>query len=116
MWERFAVAMRVLEVFEDDLDGGKADATVSFSLEGASYEIDLSEANVERLRGALQPFIEGGRRVAKSGRAVRGQTRREGSPTPAQIREWAKQNGYQVNERGRISADVIAAYEAAHAN
>ncbi len=106
---------RVVEVFEDDLDGGAADVTVSFSLDGKQYEIDLTSANAQRLRDAVEPFLAAARPAAA--RPVR-QSRRSSSQTPAespaQIREWARANGYEVNERGRIPASVVAAYRVAH--
>jgi hypothetical protein len=102
--------MRVIEVFTDDLDGGKADGTVHFALDGTAYEIDLSEANAARLRETLKPYVEAGRPVAKAAKAPRRAVSR--GVSPAEIRTWARANGYKVNERGRIPADVVAAYHA----
>lgn len=104
--------MRVVEVFEDDLQGGKADVTITFALDGSSYEIDLSSENAERLREALRPFVAAARPVAPGKAARRSSARSDTSP--AAIREWAREAGYEVNERGRIPAAIVAAYRAAH--
>lgn len=109
------MASKVQIVLIDDIDGGEADATVSFSLEGTNYEIDLSEANAEGLREALAPYIDAGRRVAGSKRAGR----RSAAATSrgnrsAEIRAWAQANGIEVSARGRIPADVVAKFDAAH--
>jgi hypothetical protein len=112
------VAQKVQVILTDDLDGGDADETVQFALDGVSYEIDLSEANAEALREALTAYLESARRTG--GRS----TRRTGvaRPRPAdervdlsELRAWARDNGYQVSDRGRVSGEVRAAYEAAHA-
>ncbi|MEO5874113.1 MAG: Lsr2 family protein [Streptosporangiaceae bacterium] len=112
------MARKIEVLLVDDLDGGTADETVTFSLDGAHYEIDLSSANAKKLRSALQPFVDKGARqsgTAKRGRAagrpVRGTSSRERS---ADIRAWAKGQGIKVNERGRIPASVVEQYEAAH--
>ena len=102
------MAQRVVVTLEDDLDGGPADETITFALDGTAYEIDLSANNAARLRNALAVFVANGRRTG------RGSRRRGGSGDSARIREWAKSQGRPVNERGRIPADLRAAYEAAH--
>lgn len=107
------MAQQVTVLLVDDLDGGEADETVRFSLDGSSYEIDLSEKNAARLRSTLLPFMESGRR-SKTGKpraVVRGVGSRERS---RDIREWANSRGIKVNDRGRIPANVVEQYEAAH--
>ena len=100
----------------DDLDGGKAAETVVFGLDGANYEIDLSKKNAGTLRKALTEFVDHGRRVkADRSASARNQKRpvpRTG-PSSAAVREWAAAQGIAVSPRGRISADVVARYEAA---
>ncbi|MBM9466362.1 histone-like nucleoid-structuring protein Lsr2 [Nakamurella leprariae] len=102
----------------DDLDGGRAVETVSFSLDGAQYEIDLSKKNAAALRKTLSQFVDHGRKV-RSGRpaVARNRSRRAtaGStgPSPADVRKWAMDAGISVSPRGRISADVIRQYEEA---
>jgi len=111
---------KVQTVLVDDLDGGDADETVSFSLDGVSYEIDLSTVNAEKLRGALAEYVGAARRIG--GRSTVGRSRRTAASASrartsdtAQIREWARQTGHKVSERGRIPAAVLEAYEEAHA-
>jgi hypothetical protein len=109
------MAQRVNVVLVDDLDGSDADETVIFALDGTEYEIDLSSANAAKLRDALAVWVGHGRRVG--GRRRRGSTGRAGSKsaaTPAEIREWARNNGWDVPDRGRVASEVREAYEAAH--
>ena len=108
----------------DDLDGGAADETMRFGVDGGHYEIDVSAENAGALRDALAPFVAVGRKI---GRRTPSATRRIPTPPatgapqtrgPAarhlnqQIRTWATQHGLTVNDRGRIPADLIAKYEA----
>lgn len=111
------MAQKVQVVLVDDLDGGPADETVTFSLDGVSYEIDLTHDNAAALRDALAPYVGHGRRIGSGRRpATRAPRSRNAGPgNPAEIREWAKSQGIEVNERGRISADLKAKYDAAHA-
>ena len=115
------MAQRVNVELIDDLDESPAAETVSFALDGVSYEIDLSEANAARLRDALAPFLGharrvGGRRSAGSSRtsSAAASSAGKGSGNAADIRAWARENGFEVSERGRVSAEVRAAYAAAH--
>jgi len=104
------MAQKVQVLLVDDVDGSKADETVKFALDGNSYEIDLSSAHASELRAAISPWIAAGRKVA--GRSSsRG---RSGASDTAKIRTWAKSTGMPVSERGRVSAEVRAAYAAAH--
>ena len=100
---------------EDDLDGGPANHTLTFALDGKDYEIDLSEANAEKLREALRPYVAAGRKTARGGSPRGTRTRASnGDPDTARIRAWAKENGHQVSDRGRIHQSVKDAYYAAH--
>jgi nucleoid-associated protein Lsr2 len=98
----------------DDLDGGEAAESVAFSLDGKSYEIDLSEKHAAALRDAFAPFVGSARRAGGSATATRprmsARTGRSREETAA-IREWATANGLEVSARGRISSTVLAAYE-----
>ena len=117
------MARQVITTLIDDLDGKKADRTVEFSLDGAAYTIDLSDANAGKLRKALDPFISAGTRIGRVG-AGRGVARNAGAVTSGRtagsrdenkaIREWAASNGHQISERGRIPQSVSDAYRAAH--
>lgn len=106
------MAQRVSITLVDDIDESEADETVTFALDGATYEIDLNAANAARLRETLAEFVGVARKV--SGRSSRPSTRSSAASDAAEVRQWAKDNGYSVTDRGRIPADVRAAYEAAH--
>jgi hypothetical protein len=115
------MAQKVDVKYVDDLDGSPASGTVSFALDGKSYEIDLSDDNAARLRDALASFVAAARRSGAAGR--RGRTPRpDGAAPPARadreltaaIRTWARDNGHEVSERGRIPKAVVEAYQSAH--
>jgi Lsr2 len=116
------MAQKVNIILVDDIDGSEATETVSFGLDGTSYEIDLNDANAAALRDALAGYIGHGRKV---GSAPRRGGRRGGSgggsgsgsatgPSAREIRDWARSNGYDVPDRGRVSAEVRDAYDKAH--
>lgn len=110
------MAQKVKIILEDDIEGGSADETVRFGLDGGQYEIDLSAENATKLRDLIRPYAAKARRVqgrtarAGSGKSSGGQTR---NPETAKIREWAKENGYEVSDRGRIHQSIQDAYYAA---
>lgn len=113
------MAQRVNVVLVDDLDGNDADETVTFALDGVDYEIDLNSENAEALRESLARYIQVGRRVGgrRGGRGRKGQKVAGGGdagPSAADIRTWARANGWDVPERGRVAAEVREAYAAAH--
>ncbi|WBB69004.1 Lsr2 family protein [Micromonospora sp. WMMD812] len=113
------MARKVITVLTDDLDGGKADRTVEFSLDGVAYTIDVSDENAGVLRKALDPYISAGRRIGRgpveSARGVRRPARAGGAGMDREqnraIREWAVKNGYKISERGRIPVEVVEAYK-----
>ena len=110
------MAQKVNIVLVDDLDGSEADETVTFGLDGTTYEIDLTDANAAALREALSGYVGHARKVTSGARRPRkasGSTSATGTNTK-DVREWAKGQGMEVSERGRISADVQQAYDAAH--
>lgn len=104
------MAKRVNTVVTDDLDGSPAAEAVSFSVDGTAYEIDLGPANRQRMQKALQPFIDAGRRVGRRRPSRSVAARLE----TAKIRAWAIEQGLDIAERGRLSADVVSKYHAAH--
>lgn len=112
------MARKVITVLTDDLDGGKADRTVEFSLDGVAYTIDVSDENAGVLRKALDPYITAGRRIGRGGVDL-SRTPRRGAGSGAgmdreqnrAIREWAVKNGYKISERGRIPVEVVEAYK-----
>ncbi|WP_433464009.1 histone-like nucleoid-structuring protein Lsr2 [Spirillospora sp. CA-128828] len=109
------MAQQVRVTMTDDLDGSEASETVSFAVDGREYEIDLNEKNASELRSSLHAYMESGRRLkgTRRGKASshKGASSRERS---AEIREWAKNHGIKVSDRGRIPVNVIEQYEAAH--
>jgi hypothetical protein len=109
------MAQKVQVLLTDDLDGKDADETVLFGLDGVSYEIDLSTKNAKGLRDALAKYVAVSRKVGtkSAGRPGRGKTPRTG-PEPKAVREWAAGQNIDVPSRGRIPAEVIEQYEAAH--
>lgn len=104
------MARKVQYLLVDDLDGGEADETVSFALDGTSYEIDLSKKNAKALRDSLSTYVSSARRSGgrRRGRGGRGAGR---SGDTAAIREWARSQGMKISDRGRIPADIIEKYE-----
>ncbi|SFP18854.1 Lsr2 protein [Geodermatophilus dictyosporus] len=117
------MARKVQVILSDDLDEDlPADETVSFSLDGTSYEIDLSEKNAKELRDTFSRYVQAARKVGRGGgrasgsgrsRATGGGGRMDREQAGA-IRDWARKNGHNVSDRGRIPASVVDAYEAAH--
>jgi Lsr2 len=113
------MAQKVNIVLVDDIDGSEAEETVPFSLDGRDFEIDLNAHNAQKLRDALAPYVGHARR-AGGGRSSRRATKSSGSSSsgngasPAEIRQWARENGWEVPERGRVATEVREAYAAAH--
>jgi len=119
------MAQKVSVVLIDDLDESEASETVSFSLDGQGYEIDLNDQHAKELRDTFAPYVGAGRKTGRSGASSGGGSNRPGRSrrTAAAgsdrerlqaIREWARANGHTVSERGRLSSTVTAAYDAAH--
>ncbi|MFC1418458.1 histone-like nucleoid-structuring protein Lsr2 [Streptacidiphilus cavernicola] len=104
------MAQRVVVTLSDDIDGGTAEETVHFAVDGKSYEIDLSARNAEKLRDLLAPYVAAGRRQARSGKALR---RTEIAPDPATVRAWAQSRGIDLPARGRLPKHVYEAFEEA---
>lgn len=113
------MAQTVKIILEDDLDGGPAEETVRFGLDGAQYEIDLSEENAAKLRDAVRPFIAKARRAGskqppKQARTAGGRATGTSNPDTAAIRQWARAQGKPVSDRGRIHQDIQKEYYEAH--
>ncbi|WP_457205497.1 histone-like nucleoid-structuring protein Lsr2 [Nocardioides sp. P5_C9_2] len=109
------MAQKVNIILVDDLDGSEATETVSFGLDGSSYEIDLNDANAAALRDALAGYVGHARKATGGARRGRRTASAASSSSHTKdVREWAKSQGMDVSERGRISADVQQAYDAAH--
>lgn len=111
------MAKMIKELLIDDIDGGEAHESVSFAIDGDTYEIDLRGENADALRKVLAPFITKARAVRhQTGRRARGTgtTRSISREKSGQIRKWAKSQGLPVSERGRIAQTVVDKYEAAN--
>jgi hypothetical protein len=106
------MAQKVQTLFIDDIDGGDAEGTVRFALDGTDYEIDLSAAHSAELHQTLDGYIRHARRTGAARRAARGRAAAQALDTH-KVREWAKDNGFDIKERGRVPADVVASYKAA---
>ena len=120
-----SMAQRVNVVLVDDIDGSDASETVSFAMDGIDYEIDLSEKHAADLRDVISLYVGHARRIGgrrkgnrRSGSGSGGSAATGGSAgsgaSAADIRAWARENGYEVPERGRVSAEVREAYAAAN--
>ena len=113
------MAKKVTVTLVDDFDGeGPADETVEFSIDGVSYEIDLSARNAKKIREDFKQWIDAGRRVGGRRRGRPGGAPGRGRASidreqSAAIREWARRNGPKVSTRGRIPAEIIEAFHAA---
>ena len=120
VWNKMARKVQV--ILSDDLDENlPADETVSFSLDGTNYEIDLSDKNAEQMREAFSRYVQAARKVGRGGGRASGGGRsratgggRMDREQAGAIRDWARKNGHAVSDRGRIPASVVEAYEAAH--
>jgi hypothetical protein len=112
------VAQKVQTLFVDDIDGSDAEGTVRFGLDGADYEIDLNEEHARALRDALAPYIGAGRRAGGAARRpVRsGRKASANGLNTTEVREWAKAQGIEVKDRGRVPAELVVKFKAATGN
>ncbi|MGY4967501.1 histone-like nucleoid-structuring protein Lsr2 [Streptomyces sp. 900105245] len=110
------MAQKIVTVYTDDLTGSESEEvqTHTFSLDGVNYEIDLVSENYDRLFEALAPFISSGRKLGRTRGAVKLPKQTPQGPSAEQVRAWARENNYQVNDRGRVPADIREAYAKAH--
>jgi hypothetical protein len=107
------MAQQIQTLFIDDIDGGPAAGTVRFGLDGTDYEIDLSAAHSEELHQVLAGYVARARKAAGTARRGSRGRRPAGVPDTRKVREWAKGQGIDVKERGRVPAEVIEKYQAA---
>src|SRR4051812_29088378 len=107
------MAQKIHIVLEHDLDGSKADETVTFGLDGTSYEIDLNKKNAAALRETLATYVGHGRKVGSGPRRGRKAAATTTGASAREIRDWARSNGFTVPDRGRVSAEVRQAFDAA---
>jgi hypothetical protein len=109
------VAQKIQTLFIDDLDGSAAEGTVRFGLDGTEYEIDLNEEHAKALREALAQYVSAGRRANGAARrpARTGRRAPAGGPNTTEVREWAKAQGIEVKDRGRVPAELVVKFKAA---
>jgi hypothetical protein len=107
------MAQRIQTQLIDDLDGCEATGTVRFGLDGAEYEIDLSAAHDDELRKALQQYLAHARRTGGTARTAARAGRGVAAVDTAKVREWAKEQGIEVKDRGRVPAGVVEQYQTA---
>ena len=112
------MAQKVHTLFIDDLDGSAAEGTVRFGLDGTAYEIDLNAGHARQLRDTLAAYVRAGRRIAgDSRRPARAERRNPASGlNTTEVREWAKAQGIEVKDRGRVPAELVARFKAATRN
>ncbi|MFF7292024.1 Lsr2 family protein [Microbacterium sp. NPDC008134] len=109
------MAKREITQLIDDVDGTEATTSIRFAVGGTNFEIDLNDANAEKFHEALKPWTDVARKAKKEGSSsARTSSKSTGRRDLAAIRKWASDNGHAVSERGRIPANVIEAYDAAH--
>jgi hypothetical protein len=109
------MAQRTQVVFTDDMDGSEAAGTVRFGLEGTTYEVDLSQKNAGQLAKVLEPYIAAARKTGGSParRAATSSRSRPAGPRPQEVRAWAKGQGIEVKDKGRVPAELIVKFQAA---
>ncbi|MFR9807407.1 histone-like nucleoid-structuring protein Lsr2 [Pseudonocardia sp. RS010] len=114
------MARHVQTTLVDDIDGGTADESILFSWNGTSYEIDLSQKNADALRALLEPYIKAGRHTrSRTRRQARGSSRSDttsGKQRNQAIREWARAQGLQIADRGRIPIEITLRYDNSRAD
>ena len=112
------MAQKVQTLFIDDLDGSAAEGTVRFGLDGTDYEIDLNAEHTQALRDALARYISAGRRASGATRRPPRSGRRASTNglNTTEVREWAKAQGIEVKDRGRVPAELVVKFKAATGN
>ena len=111
------MAQKVQTLFVDDLDGSEAEGTVRFGLDGTEYEIDLNAEHAQQLRDALARYVAAARRTGASAKQPARSRRKAtaSAPNTTEVREWAKTQGIDVKDRGRIPAELVVKFKAATA-
>ncbi len=112
------MAQKIQTLFIDDIDGSEAEGTVRFGLDGAEYEIDLSTEHAQALRDALAPYVSAARRAGGGARRPARSGRRPSASglNTTEVREWAKAQGIEVKDRGRVPAELVVKFKAATGN
>ncbi len=109
------MAQKIQTIFIDDLDGSPAEGTVRFGLDGTEYEIDLNEEHAKALRDALARYVSAARRASGGARRPARSGRRASANglNTTEVREWAKAQGIEVKDRGRVPAELVVKFKAA---
>ena len=117
-WNGVHVAQKIQTLFIDDIDGSEAEGTVRFALDGAEYEIDLNAKHAEELRKTLSRYVEAARRSSGTARRPARSGRRTAASglNTTEVREWAKAQGIEVKDRGRVPAELVVRFRAATGN
>ena len=112
------MAQKVQTLFVDDLDGSEAEGTVRFGLDGTEYEIDLNAEHAQALRNALAQYVSAGRRAGGGARRQSRGGRRASANgvNSTEVREWARAQGMEVKDRGRVPAELVVKFKAAAAS
>jgi hypothetical protein len=110
------MAQKVVTIYSDDLTGTESHeiSTHRFSLNGVNYEIDLTPDNYDKLDAALRPFIEKGRKLGRGKETSRTRKAATDGPSAEEVRAWARTNGHEVNDRGRVPKEIRDAFDASH--
>jgi hypothetical protein len=113
--QEHVMAQKIQTLFIDDIDGGEAAGTVRFGLDGTEYEIDLSTKHDQELRAALGTYVAHARKIGGTARraAARGGRKPSAVDTVA-VRNWAREKGFDIKDRGRVPADLVAKYREAN--
>lgn len=109
------MAQQIQTLFIDDIDGGDAAGTVRFALDGVDYEIDLSAKHADDLHAALGKYIDRARKAGGTRRSARGGRRSASAVDTTAVRAWAKGQGIDIKDRGRVPADIVTRYREATA-
>lgn len=112
------MAQKIQTLFIDDIDGSEAEGTVRFALDGTDYEIDLNTKHADALRKALSRYIDAARRSSGAARRPARSGRRSAASglNTTEVREWAKAQGIEVKDRGRVPAELVVKFRAATGN
>jgi hypothetical protein len=105
------MAQKIQTLFIDDIDGGEAEGTVRFALDGSEYEIDLSTKHSDELHTALKTYVDHARKLGGTARRGTARVGRKSSTVDTvAVRAWARENGYDIKDRGRVPADLVTKY------